>query len=462
MEEDNNKKKHIDFLDTKLMFTLAGAGCIIGIFYIFVGHITAVFAVIKKLIASMAPIIIGGVIAFLLNPLVNKLRVCFNRFLKKTFPNMTKKNRKKTTDFLSVFFAMLFFIAMISGLLWILIPSLYESINKLYDNFDKYTSNLEKWVTMLAKRKPNVVHMLNNYMDDIEKSIKQLFTEKLIPNMDGVVKAVSSGILGGVKFVFDFIIGIVAAIYILGSKDKFSAQAKKLIYAVFNRKTGNKVLNGFEFIDGVFGGFISGKIIDSLIIGVLCFIFCSIVKMPYAVLISVIVGVTNIIPFFGPFIGAIPASVLVLVESPKMCLVFIIFIIVLQQLDGNVIGPLVLSDTTGLSSFWILFAILVGGNLFAFKGMVLGVPVFACIYAFLTRLLRDGLNKKGLVNDTSYFVALRGFDEDGNPIRGPKKIFESASQKRKRERQMEQLKHSKELINKVAHHDKKEKEDKED
>lgn len=460
--DDINKKKHFDLIDIKLMLTLAGAGCIIGIFYIMIGHIGSFFEMLKKFISAMSPIIIGGVIAFLLNPIVNRLRMGLNDIFKKLMPKLTKKKRKKLTDVLSVVFAMLFFLALIAGLLWILIPSLYDSINKLYENFDKYTTNLETWVTKLAKKNPNIVNILNNYMDDIEKSVKNLFTDKLIPNMDGVVKAVSSGIVGGVKFVFDFIVGIVAAIYILGSKDKFSAQGKKVIYAIFNKRKGNRILSVIEFVDGIFSGFISGKIVDSMIIGAICFVFCSIVNMPYAVLISVIIGVTNIIPFFGPFIGAIPAAVLVLVESPKMCLVFVIFIIILQQLDGNVIGPLVLADTTGLSSFWILFAILVGGNLFGFKGMVLGVPAFACIYALMTRLLRDGLSKKGLINDTSYFVALRGFDEEGNPIRGPKKVFESASAKRKREKQMEQLKHSKELINKVTRLEKGEKKDKED
>jgi len=181
--------------------------------------------------------------------------------------------------------------------------------------------------------------------------------------------------------------------------------------------------------------------------------------MPYAVLISVIIGVTNIIPFFGPFIGAIPSALLVFVESPKMCLVFIIFIIVLQQVDGNILGPLILGDTIGISSFWILFAILLGGNLFGFPGMVLGVPTFACIYSLLIRLIGDGLEKKGLENDTEYFVALRGFDEEGKPIRGPKKRIESQSMRKKREKQMAQLQASKDLINKVTRHDKKSTED---
>ncbi len=182
--------------------------------------------------------------------------------------------------------------------------------------------------------------------------------------------------------------------------------------------------------------------------------------MPYATLISVIIGVTNIIPFFGPFIGAIPSAFLVLVESPKMCLVFVVFVIVLQQLDGNIIGPLILGDSTGLSSFWVLFAIMVGGNLFGFPGMVLGVPTFACIYALVTIILRDGLNRNGLSNDTEFFVALRGIDEDGKPIKGPKKRYESKKTREKRAKKLEQLQHSKELIGKVTHHEKTEKPEK--
>ena len=244
------------------------------------------------------------------------------------------------------------------------------------------------------------------------------------------------------------------------SKDTFSAQGKKVIYAIFKREKGNKVLGAIDYIDSVFSGFIYGKIVDSVIIGLICFIFCTIVDMPYATLISVIIGVTNIIPFFGPFIGAIPSAFLVLVESPTMCLVFVVFVIVLQQLDGNIIGPLILGDSTGLSSFWVLFAIMVGGNLFGFPGMVLGVPTFACIYALVTIILRDGLNRNGLSNDTEFFVALRGIDEDGKPIKGPKKRYESKKTREKRAKKLEQLQHSKELIGKVTHHEKTEKPEK--
>ncbi len=453
--EDKKKNRHLDLIDTKRMLTIASAGCIIVLFYLLIGKFPLVLKSLGRLISALSPIIIGCIIAFLLNPIVNRLRIWLREVFKNIFKDKYSDKHAHMADGLSVVLSILFFLLILTAFFWILIPSLYESINSLYDNFDKYTTNTENFVRNLVKDYPKVVNVVNNYMDDIEAAIKNLFTEKLLPNMDTVVKTLSSGIIGSVKFVFNFLIGIIAAIYILSSKDKYSAQFKKLVYAVFTIKKGNKILAVTEYIDGVFSGFISGKIIDSIIIGVICFAFCRIVEMPYAVLVSVIIGVTNIIPFFGPFIGAIPSAFLVFVESPKMCLVFIIFIVILQQIDGNILGPLILGDTIGISSFWILFAILLGGNLFGFAGMVLGVPTFACIYALLIRTIGDGLEKKGLKNDTEYFIALRGFDENGNPIRGPKKRYESQSMIKKREKQKAQLQASKELLNKVTHFDKK-------
>ncbi|MBR3041695.1 MAG: AI-2E family transporter [Eubacterium sp.] len=457
--EDKKKNRPLNLINVRQMLTLASAGCIIVLFYLLIGKFPGVLEVLGDLIRALTPIIIGCILAFLLNPIVNRLRVWLSQALKKVYKDKYGEKQDHIVDVLAVALAILFFLMLLTAFFWILIPSLYESINSLYANFDKYTANSEKFVRDLVKDYPNVVDIVNNYMDYIEIALKNLFTEKLIPNMDTVVKTLSSGIIGSVKFVFNFLIGIIAAIYILGSKDKFSAQFKKVVYSIFSIKNGNKILAASEYIDGVFSGFISGKIVDSIIIGIICFAFCRIVDMPYAVLISVIIGVTNIIPFFGPFIGAIPSALLVFVESPKMCLVFIIFIIVLQQVDGNILGPLILGDTIGISSFWILFAILLGGNLFGFPGMVLGVPTFACIYSLLIRLIGDGLNKKGLENDIDYFVALRGFDEEGNPIRGPKKRIESQSMRKKREKQMAQLQASKDLINKVTRHDKKSTED---
>ena len=453
MDENNNRKKRLEFIDFRKVLTLAAAGSIIVLFYLFIGKIEILLKMLGKVLIALYPIIIGVVIAFMLNPLVNRLRLRFRIIFGKLFKKAKEEKIGKISDVLAVIFSIILFLALIVGLFWILIPNLYESIRNFYDNIDKYSTNMENYANKLAKNNPDIVNIFNNYLGGLENTIKSILNDKLLPNMDNYVKAISSGIVGGVKFVLNFIMGIMAAVYILLSKDTFSAQGKKVIYAIFKRETGNKVIDAIDFIDGVFSGFINGKIVDSIIIGLICFVFCSIVQMPYAVLISVIVGITNIIPFFGPFIGAIPSSILVLFESPKLCLVFIIFVIVLQQIDGNIIGPLILGDSTGLSSFWVLFAIIVGGNLFGFAGMILGVPTFACLYAIMTRLLDNGLRKHGLVNDTEYYIALRSFDEDGNPIRGPKKKIETNKTKRKREKRLEQLEHSKKIIEKVTRHE---------
>ena len=446
MNDEEKRKKHLELFDLKWMLTLAGAGCIIVLFYLLIGKLGFILGALIKLIQSAAAIINGVIIAFLLNPLVNKLRVKNRETLEVIFPKADKTRIKKIADVFAVIFAMLFLLLFIAAFLWILIPSLYDSINKFYDNIDTYTDNVTKWGNQLLKDNEKILELVNRYVVDFESVLKNLFTEKLIPNMDTIVKTLSSGIVGGLKLVLNFVVGIIAAIYVLLSKDKFSAQSKKAAYAVLGKERGNKFIAACDYVDGVFGGFISGKIADSLIIGLICFIFCTIVNMPYAMLISVVVGITNMIPFFGPFIGAIPSSVLVLVDSPKMCLVFVIFIIILQQVDGNIIGPLILGDTTGLSSFWVLFAIMVGGNLFGFVGMLLGVPAFACIYTFVAMLIRDVLKKRGLTNETEFYVSLRGIEENNKPIKGDKKRFESVSASKKRAR----IQKSKEAIEKKA------------
>ncbi|MBO5610244.1 MAG: AI-2E family transporter [Eubacterium sp.] len=444
------------------MMTLAGAGCIIVLFYLCIGKIGIFFSMLGTLLKAMTPILIGCFLAFVLNPIVNKFRIGFRSILGKMFKKTSDKKLMRISDVLAVVFALIFFLALIAAFFYILIPQLYESMNSLYNNIDKYSENISNFAKRFMKDNNEKIELLNSYLGGFEKNLKEVLAKTLLPNMNNIVKTVSSGIIGGIKMIFDILVGLIAAVYILMSKDTFSAQGKKVIYSIFKRDKGNKVLGAIDYIDSVFSGFIYGKIVDSLIIGLICFIFCTLVGMPYTILVSVIIGVTNIIPFFGPFIGAIPSAFLVLVESPKMCLVFVIFVIILQQIDGNIIGPLILGDSTGLSSFWVLFAIMVGGNLFGFAGMVLGVPTFACIYALFTIILRDGLNKKGLANNTEFFVALRSIDENGNPVKGPKKRYESKKTREKREKKLEQLQHSKEIIGKVTHLEKADKTEKPD
>ena len=195
------------------------------------------------------------------------------------------------------------------------------------------------------------------------------------------------------KFVYNILIGLIVAVYVLHGRKRFGKQARLIVRSIFSDRWADRILEEVEFIDRMFGGFINGKILDSAIIGVLCYIACLIFKFPSALLVSVIIGVTNVIPFFGPFIGAIPATLLILIQNPIKALWFVLFVLVLQQLDGNIIGPKILGNTTGLSSFWVLFAILLFGGLWGFVGMIVGVPLFSVIYDVIKKLVIHGLQR---------------------------------------------------------------------
>ena len=213
-----------------------------------------------------------------------------------------------------------------------------------------------------------------------------------------------AGLIGVLNVLKNFFIAIIICAYFLNSKDLFAAQSKKVIVAFFSEHTAKEILDGASFTNKTFGGFINGKIIDSLIIGLLCFVCMTIFGWEYTLLISCIVGITNIIPFFGPFIGAIPSALLLLMVDPEQCMWFLVFILALQQFDGNILGPKILGDSTGLASFWVLFAVLVGGGLFGFIGMVIGIPVFAIIYAYATRSINRRLAKRGFSTDISDYM----------------------------------------------------------
>ena len=219
-----------------------------------------------------------------------------------------------------------------------------------------------------------------------------------------------------VKVLLNVLVGLIIAAYLLFSKEKFIGQSKKIVYAILPVRQANVIVHTVRKSNEIFGGFISGKILDSAIIGVLCYIVLSIMQMPYTLLVSVIVGVTNVIPFFGPFIGGIPSAIIIALASPIQGLYFVIFVIVLQQLDGNIIGPKILGDSTGLSPFWVVFAILVGGGLFGFTGMVLGVPAFAVVYYIISNVISYILRKRKLPDDTGVYIAATSVDLKTNRL----------------------------------------------
>ena len=232
-----------------------------------------------------------------------------------------------------------------------------------------------------------------------------MLTEKVLPHTQSLVTAVSGGIVSALSFLMDLIVGVIVSIYLLATKERCAAHARRTIYALTADRHTPWVFRAVRRVDEIFSGFVRGKILASLIIGLICFIGCSLLNFPYTPLVSVIVGVTNVIPFFGPFLGAIPSTFLILLVSPMKALYFVLFVLLLQQLDGNIIGPKILGDKTGLSSLWVIIAILVGGSFFGLAGMFFGVPVCACLYSAADFLVRVLLKKRGLPLETEAYAA---------------------------------------------------------
>ncbi|MCD8023049.1 MAG: AI-2E family transporter, partial [Lachnospiraceae bacterium] len=238
----------------------------------------------------------------------------------------------------------------------------------------------------------------SNYITELSESfstwLPNWIRTTVVPNLEVLIGNLSSGVSGMISVISNAFIGLIVTIYILGCRKTFARQAKKLNYSIFGRKWAGRILSEVRYADRVFSGFINGRLIDSLIIGIICFIGMNILQIPYKMLVSVIVGVTNIIPFFGPYIGAIPSFLLILMVKPVKAIIFLIFILILQQFDGNILGPRILGNVTGLSGFWVLFAILVFGGLFGFVGMIIGVPTFAVIYDIVRKLVNCGVSRQ--------------------------------------------------------------------
>ncbi len=333
----------------------------------------------------LMPFVIGAVIAYILKPSCNliekKISACFENHDKSP----------KAAPALSIMITVILAVVIISALLIMVVPTLLESIYSVMLLVPDRLTEFSDWLIQYVGDNETLNNYINSISESLSTSVPEWLTQKVIPNLQTMAGSVANGVVGGVSgivnVVKNFLIGIIAAIYILMSRRKFAAQAKKINYGVFGEKWSNIILEEVRYADKVFSGFINGRLIDSLIIGVICFVGMMILRMPYAVLISVIVGVTNIIPFFGPYIGAVPSFLLVLMVDPMKSVVFLVFILILQQFDGNILGPRILGDVTGLSGFWVLFSILVFGGYFGFIGLLIGVPVFAVIYDVIRKLV---------------------------------------------------------------------------
>lgn len=352
----------------------------------------------------LMPFVYGLVMAYLLCPLYNWGVSTFGKI---KWPKIRGKDRSLTfSKALSTFLSILVMLAIIVALLWMIIPQLIESIGTIAKQIPDVIERLIAWMKHRLESLPQLSGFMEKWVNSLAERFVSWAERMLIPETDSVITGISGGLLGIVNMLKNFFIGVIICVFFINRKEIFAAQIKKLAFATMSEVNADGFLRGAAFTHKTFGGFINGKLLDSLIVGIICFICMNIFGWPYALLISVIVGVTNIIPFFGPFIGAIPSALLLLMEDPWLCLYFSIFILILQQVDGNIIGPTILGDSTGLASFWVMFAILVGGGLFGFLGMVLGIPLFAVFYAYTCYAVNKRLERKGLSTDLNDYKQL--------------------------------------------------------
>ncbi len=380
------------------------------VFY-FLGWLPIIWRMIKKLLGILSPFIYGFVMAYLLMPVFNGLY----RVLQPKLAQRMKRGTQIAKGLCSIL-SLLIGLAVVGVLLWMVLPQLIVSVFSLLESMDTYLDEISTWVASLLKDNPvierNFLQLYEQFSTQVVDWVQNSALPQLVALMTGVVTTVS--------VLFDLLIGIIIALYILNSKDTFCAQAKKTLYSLFSIQRANRIIKRVAYIHRVFGGFITGKLIDSLIIGLLCFAGLRILMgfglmtmdQSYALLISVIIGVTNIIPFFGPFIGAVPSTILIMVISPVQAVYFVLFILALQQFDGNILGPKILGNSTGLSSFWVMFAILVFGGVFGFVGMAVGVPLFAVLYTMATEAVNNLLRKRGLSVDTNAYRGSKRLDPE--------------------------------------------------
>lgn len=394
-------------LPIALLVFFTFTACILVAFMLFMND--AMSQIATKLLTALRPVFIGLVWGYLLNPVMDRIEYFLDRrFFPRTLEYEKTKGRIRMLSAVITVLISVFFIA---ALVVMIVPAIMESSKNFVENFYINLDSLLNWLRSFDFIRDNVPK-------DVDATIEQggtFLMEWLKTNVFDQIKenaaALTGSVVGVVRMVLDFLIGIIVAIYVLNEKNRFEGQAKKITYAVFPVKTANLVVDILHKCNEIFSGFIVGKIVDSIIIGILCFIVCSVVGMPYAAIVSVVVGVTNVIPFFGPFIGAIPCFILIVFTDPLYGLYFLIFILVLQQIDGNIIGPKILGDSTGLSSFWVITSILVGGSLFGFAGMLFGVPVFATIY-YILRRFTDYLSDNGDRRKSSLeFTIVKKVDE---------------------------------------------------
>ena len=368
-----------------------------------------------SIVDSLSGIIIGVIIAYILIPFLDGLEkhILMPIYRKKgyniTMARDADHKKRKQMRAIAVITTMVLFLLIIYLLIMIIIPQLVSSIREIINNLPMYIKNIDDYSNSLLENNPDLQELIDSQLTSYYATLSAFISshiKPMLPDLTMIVKTASQSVISGVKIVIDLVVGLIVAIYVLNSKERFTSRGKKIIYAFFREDMANELVGGFRFVHKTFEGFIGGKLLDSMIIGIICYIGCKLLSINYPVLISVIVGVTNIIPFFGPYIGGGAGALLLVLIDPIQALVFLVFVIILQQFDGNILGPRILGGSTGISSFWVIFAITFFGGLWGVVGWLVGVPIFAVFYALVSRITNHYLRSKDLSTDTGDYYDL--------------------------------------------------------
>lgn len=386
------------------------------LFYYLLFHGMQIELAFNAGINVLMPLIFGMSMAYLMTPVLNftEYRI-FIPLLNKCKIKDSKK-RRHFIRAISIIVTIFLFFAIIYSIIAMLVSQIVPSISNIVANLDVYLNNFIKWLdNLLSNDYPdlgkNLTKIVNNYSEDFQSFLN----ENVLSKTSEFIKTISLSVINVFKLIWNVLLGLMISVYMLASKEKFSGQAKKLTYALFKTDTANIIINNFRFTHRTFIGFLSGKTLDSIIIGFLCFVGTSLLQTPYAILVSVVVGVTNVIPVFGPYLGAIPSIILIFVVDPMHplnCVYFALFILILQQFDGNVLGPKILGDSTGLAGFWVIFSITLFGGIYGVMGMVVGVPVFAVIYAAIRSFINTLLRKKNIPCDSKSYINIAAIKDN--------------------------------------------------
>lgn len=362
------------------------------IFYLIASEVSLFRIQLGKYLSTFQPIIIGFVLAYILNFILEF-------YEEKLFYNISGNHKPRRNRMAAIILTYLTLGLLLYLFLKFIFPQLLSSIIGLVNDSPDYFKDISKKVTKFTSQfyieEDYYKIIMGKWNEFVENVLK--FATDLIPRIANLTRSILSSI-------WNIVLGTIISVYLLIDKERFIALGRKVIYSIFSDKRANRILELIQRSDNIFGRFLSGKILDSLIIGVLTFGVLLVFKMPYATLVAFIVGVTNIIPFFGPLIGAVPSFFIILFESPAKAFWFLLIILIIQQIDGNIIGPKILGDSLGISAFWILFSLLVGGKLLGFIGLIIGVPLFVLIYSIVKDILEDRLRKKGLAVETEEYL----------------------------------------------------------